>query len=480
MSSLTKRAFNNIFWMFISELCGKGAAFFTTIYLARVLGVAGFGKYSLALAAGVYIWTIVDMGVAGYGVREVARDRENASEILSVLNSMRLVIAVVVLLLFMAVLSLLNIPSEIKLVLIIGGVFVVATALSPDWVTQGMERMEYLAFSNSIIAVIFITTIFMFVKSSGNTVAAVFYRFASFFIGSIVAMIVLKKKLNIGFSFQISPGKWWFHVKESFYFAVNGAINNIALYIPIFFLGVWASMEAVGLFSAPQKIIISIVSASMVITSASYPMQSSLFITDREKFFQLHKSFERLLVYMGIPIGVMGMLLGSKIITALYGSSYSSSSAIFSIMIWFVPLILVRANYGRTLASAGLYRFNMIATGSGAIVSTILYLIFIPRFGGVGASFSMLSGELVVLLVMGTIFRMKLRRVTFFDLYFLKVAFAGIVSGVVVKGLDLPLVYSMAMGAALYFGISFAIGLITIEKMRDVYRKVVQRKLEAV
>lgn len=159
--------------------------------------------------------------------------------------------------------------------------------------------------------------------------------------------------------------------------------------------------------------IITIVSASMVITSASYPTLSNLFVTDKEKFTMF-----------------INHLRG------LYSNRCNGDA-------------VRQKDYHNT------------------IVSTMLYLIFIPLFGGMGASFSMLSGELVVLLVMGIIFRMKLRRTIFFDLYFLKVAFASIISGVIVKGSDMPLVYSIVTGAALYFGISFAIGLITIEKVRD-------------
>ena len=61
MPSILRRTFNNIFWLFIGEVCAKGVVFLTTLYLARVLGIDGFGKFSLALATSTY------MDLCGHG-----------------------------------------------------------------------------------------------------------------------------------------------------------------------------------------------------------------------------------------------------------------------------------------------------------------------------------------------------------------------------------------------------------------------------
>lgn len=477
---LAKRLFNNMFWLFLSEFCAKGIYFVISLYLARVLGAAGFGQFSLAVAAGMYMWAVVDMGVAGYGVREVARNRENASEILNVLNSMRLAIAVVLLLLLIIVLSITDISSETRLAVILGCFYAAAAALSPDWVFRGVERMEYIALSNVALAITFLAAILVFVKSPADAVGAVFYRSASFFIATIVGLIMLKRKENIAFSFKISVGKWWLHIKESFYFAVAGALNGISLYIPLFFLGAWATMEQVGIFSAPQRIIAAIIMLPAIITSAAYPALSNLFATDKEKFNRMHKSFERLMLFIGVPIGVIGMLLSRKIIAALFGGSYSAGSAMFGIMIWCAALMFLRVHYGVTLASAGFYRLNMFAAGSGALTTILICLFLVPSYGGIGASISLVGGEVVALTVMGLIFVSKLCRANPFDMYLLKVIFASVSAGTMVIYIDMPLFYAIIIGTVFYLGISVALGLITVGQVEDIYRKVMQGRFEAV
>ncbi|MBI3756319.1 MAG: flippase [Deltaproteobacteria bacterium] len=451
-----------------------------SLYLARVLGVAGFGQFSLAVAAGMYMWAVVDMGVAGYGVREVARSRGNASEILNVLNSMRLVIAIILLIILTLVLSISEVHSETRFVIIFGCFYVVASALSPDWVFRGLERMEYIALSNTALAVTFLAAILVFVKSPADTIGAVFYRSASFFIATGIALIMLKKKENIVFSFKLSISKWRLHVKESFYFAVVGAFNIVALYIPLFFLGAWAGMEEVGIFSAPQRIITAIIMLPAIITAAAYPTLSNLFAADKEKFNRAHKSFERLMLFIGVPIGAMGTLLSKKIVITLFGSSYSAGSAMFGVMIWYAPLMFVKMNYGVTLSSAGFYRLNMLATGSGALTTVLICFLLIPSYGGIGASFSLVGGELVALIVMGLIFVSKVHRVHPFDLYLLKVSFASVVAGIAVAAMDMSLGYAVITGTVFYLGISVALGLITVGQAGDIYRKVMQGRFEAV
>lgn len=136
--SVTKRAFNNIFWIALTQISSKGLVFLGTVYLARVLGKAGFGLFSLSLTVGVYFWAVADMGITGYGTREVARDRENARVLYNLLNSLRFILAVGLFLLFCAVLYLVNIPLEKKLILLAGCFYVVTYSLSPDWIFFGI------------------------------------------------------------------------------------------------------------------------------------------------------------------------------------------------------------------------------------------------------------------------------------------------------------------------------------------------------
>ncbi len=456
----------------------KGFTFLGTIYLARVLGIAGFGKFSLAIAVGTYLWTIADMGVTGYGTREIARNKENAEELLRILNSLRLVVAIISFLFLVLILFLMNIPLETRLVLIAGGLYVVTYSLSPDWVLRGIERMEYIALGNAAIAIAFLGSVFLFIKTPADLIDAVIFRSLSFLIGSIVLLIILKKKIKIGFAIKLSPSKWRLHIRESFYFAVNGGLSNLGNFIPLFFLGIMATSEEIGLFSAPHRLIMLLVGSIFIISRATYPIFSSLYVTDKDKFKMAHNTFQKIVLYIGLPIGIMGMVISKDIIKFLFGDNYLSGGNILAVMIWLIPLRLLRTNYGRSLLSAGFQRFNIFATGSGVITAVLLCIFLIPEYGGQGAAIAMLGGEILTLFVMGLMFMAKLYQSNPFDFYFLKVITAGITAGVIMKIMHLSFVYSSIMGVLIYGSVSILIGVISIEGIKETYRKILIPKIQ--
>lgn len=167
--SISKRVFNNLFWLFLSKVSSKGLIFLGTIYLARVLGKARFGLFSLSMAVGIYFWTIVDMGVMGYGTREIARDKEKTAELYSLLNSLRFILAIGLFFIFCIALYFIEMPLEKKLILMAGGFYVVSHSLLPDWVLRGLEKMQYIALGNIVTALFFLAGIYIFAKDSSGT-----------------------------------------------------------------------------------------------------------------------------------------------------------------------------------------------------------------------------------------------------------------------------------------------------------------------
>jgi len=471
--SIAKRATNNIFWLFISEICAKVAMFLGTLYLARVLGVEGFGLYSLAIAVAMYLWTVVAMGVVGYGTREVARDKDRAEDLLTTLNSLRFMAAVVSFLLLGVILFVLELPHETRWVLLAGGFYVVGFALSPDWVFKGIERMEYIAIGNITIGIAFLGSIYFLVRSPADTALATFFRSLAFLLGSLVTLIILKRKTGVRFSFKFTPSKWRMHLKESWYFAVNAGLSVIGKFIPLFFLGIWASNEEIGLFSAPHRFILLIMGVAMILPNASYPILSSLYVTNKDKFIQTHRSFQKLALYVGLPSGILGMLLSRDIITLLYGSSYLKATGILKIIVWVIPLIFLRLDYGRPLVSAGFQNLNMFANGGGAVITVLLCLPLVRCYGGHGAALAVVGGELTSLVLMGLMFMVKLYRCNPFDLYFFKVLLSSILTGIVVSNIELPVLLKIISGLGVYGILSLIMGVISWESISKIYQGVV-------
>jgi O-antigen/teichoic acid export membrane protein len=468
--SLLQRAGKNISWLFLSEICSRGITFFATLYLARRLGTEGFGLYTLVLTVATYLWGIADIGVTGYGLREVARDRHRAGELLNTLNSMRIFMAVFVILLLAIVLFFLDIPVGKKYIFLIGSLYLFTYSISPDWVLQGLEEMKYLAIGKIATSLFFLTVILLFVYNPSDIFMAVLFCSISYLLGGILFLFILNRKFKINFTPSFSPAHWWTHLKESFFFFLGGNITNLGRYIPIFLMGILSTDAQLGIFSAPYRIIEMVFLTGNIVTTAIYPMLSNLYLKDVKAFQSLHATYQNIVLFIGLPLAIGCMLLSDDIILLLFGQGYQGSDIIMKVMVWLVPFSLLRLNYGRTLLSANFHRFNSIALGIGAVVTVVLCLLLIPRYGGVGAAWAMVAGEAVMLLMMKWISSLKLGTASLINNYFLKISIANILAGIIFLKLPFPVLINILLGAVSYGALAFILGIISKEKIMKVLK----------
>ena len=378
--SITKRASRNIFWLFVSEASSKGLIFLGTIYLARVLGKGGFGLFSLSLAVGIYFWAVVDMGIVGYGTREIARNKQKSGELYSLLNTLRFILAMGLFVIFSGALYLVDMTLEKKLILMAGGFYVVTNSLSPDWVLRGLEKMQYIALGSIATSFFFLVCIYLAVWDSSNTLwASIFYP-CSFLFGNLILMAILYFNLKIPFYFKISLSGWRLHIRESFYFAINGALHTITVYIPFFLMGFWSTAEDIGIFSAPHKITALVIRGGGLIVSGLYPILSSLYETNIDDFRRSHAGFQKIIIGVILPICIITTIQSNDITTFLFGISYTESARILTVLIWLSFLIIIRYSFGNALLSANQHRFNMFATGAGTAVVLISSMVLIPAY----------------------------------------------------------------------------------------------------
>jgi O-antigen/teichoic acid export membrane protein len=157
---------------------------------------------------------------------------------------------------------------------------------------------------------------------------------------------------------------WKVHLKESAFFAINNLLITVYVYIPIILLGFLSTPEKLGIFSAPHRLVYTLINFTSVVPRAFYPVLASLY-QNIEAFKKANYNFQKIMVAVGLPIGVGGALLAKAIIELLYGSSYLEGTDILKVLVWAVPMAFIKINYNSALLVLGLQRLNVIANGLG-------------------------------------------------------------------------------------------------------------------
>ncbi len=466
---LGARLISNFYWLFVSEIIFKGLIFLVTLYLARVLKATSFGLYSLSLAIATHIWFVADLGVSLYGAREVAKNRKKTQEILQALNSMRLLIALFLFLLLGLVVFYIPMPPITKKVIIAGSFYIIGYALSSDWLLRGMEQIRYVAFGNIVLSCTFLLAILFFVHQPQDVIRAALFRSISFFCASGTLLLVLKRRFNISFRLAFSWTPWKGHLKESWYFALICAVGSVIAPLTIILLGVLHNPESVGFFSAPYRIIILILGFMGVFILSFYPVLADQFVHIHESFLRTHAIFRKVMLVVGIPIGVAGFVLSKDIIHLLLGNEYGPSVEVFNILVWLIPLSFIKVTYSSTLLATGFQRLHLIAMGISCVITMALCSLLIPFWGTIGAAVVLLCQQGITSILMVRMFKRHLYRFTFFDVYFTKVLGASIIMGAIIWCAKVNMFGKIFIGITSYALLILFLKLITREQLVSLY-----------
>lgn len=394
-NNIAQRVATNFGWSLVSEAIGRGVFFITNIYLARTLGVSNFGLFTLAQTITFYFWLAVDLGTNMYGIREIAKHKENAEEIINPLLTLRIIAGLVVFTVYTTSLLFFDMTVEKKLVFAAAGLYLLAYSFYTDWVLKGLEKFKYTVYGNLISSIVFLAGVFLFVRQSDNVVLASLIWALSYFFGSIGLIVFISSKLEIRYKPSFDIKTWLTHLKESVHFTFSGSLMALYQYLPILLISIFYGSYEVGLFSAPYRIVITICSAGFLIPMSFYPVFSELYHTDRAQFHNTHTKMQLIMLVLGLPAAIIGAVFSDRIIEILLGSQYSASAGIFKILVWLVPLYFLRFSYGSLMGAVGK---QFIYTPIAVIVISVLCaaFIFTHQYSAIGLSYLVLGSESLV------------------------------------------------------------------------------------
>ena len=246
---------SNFGYLMIMQITGYIFPLLTIPYLARVIGVEGFGKIAFAAAVIVWFQTITDWGFSYTATRDVARNRdslEKVSEIFSNVLWAKSLLALASFIILFIITELISYLKENQILLFITFMLVPAKILFADWFFQAIERMKFITIFDLISKAIFTLCIFVFVKEKTDFILQpLFLSLGSILVGlASFYLIVFKFKIKI-----LPPN--YLEIINTIKNSKDVFINNI---VPNFYnsfssvlLGFWGGSIANGLLDAGSK-----------------------------------------------------------------------------------------------------------------------------------------------------------------------------------------------------------------------------------
>lgn len=374
--------------------------FVVVTLFARKAGPETFGTYSFALAlAGFVVGVPTNFGIGMLGIRKIARDPADAGKVVGEALAVQAIIAVVSVALLVAFVPLLSTNHELVMLTPLVALYYVAYSMTVDWALQGLQRLRAVAVARLAGQVLFgIVTPLILVSGSAGAVryAAVFAAGAT--ITAIVAFAMVRRLVGpIRVSWAIAP--LWDLTKKAAPLGFSVIMLQVYWTLDQVLLGLLTDKAEVGQYAAAAKLPAVLSGFVTIWVSAVYPHASKLFTHSPDTLRLQLGSFTSLGIGAALPVAAGSAIVGTALMTALFGPAYVSAGPPFAILMVASAIAMVTTNYTSLAMAAGQERTFAFSVTVASIINVLLNLLLIPFYGAIGAAISTVVAELVVLLM---------------------------------------------------------------------------------
>jgi O-antigen/teichoic acid export membrane protein len=388
---------NNIARLAAGEFLAKTLSFLAFVYLARVLGVGSFGVLEFAGSVLTYFLLFADGGLEVWGIREAARSGD-VPALVSRVVPLRLFLATLAFAVLLVLLPLFPDYPSLRLVLALFGLSLFAQAVSLKWVFMGQEKMSRVARGLVVSQIIFATAVFVFVRSPAALVWIPLLRLVGdLTMGMYFWQCFVRAYGNLRVPLTLRAAKQT--LSPALTMGTSQAMALLNYNFDSVLLGFWRGSTTVGWYNAAYKPVVIALALPLSYFVGLFPALSRTYIGNRDAFRNLvNRSLELCWIFV-VPLVIGGMLLAPQVIALLYGPAYASSVGPFRILVWSAALVILRQSYADSLTATGHQKLALRCAIVSASFNVGLNVLFIPRYGMLGAASATVSADVIWLVM---------------------------------------------------------------------------------
>ena len=386
----------NTFWFSLSQIGGRIIKSVIILYAARILGTAEYGLFSYAVTLAGFMSLFMDPGVNSVFMREIAKAPEDRHKIFSTTFAIKIALIIIGAAIIIFIGPFFSTLPGAKALLPIAALILTFDTFREFFLSlvRGVEKMEWDAaiFLLTNVAIVIFGFIYMAMNGTAQSLALGYALGTG--VGAIAAVIVLREYLqDIVKQFSarlIKPilGAAW-------PFAVTGALGMLFTNTDILIISWMKTASDVGIYSAAIRIIQILYLIPGVIQITTLPLFSRLAKVDNEKFRQILEQTVSVTFLASIPMAIGGVILGTPIMSFLFGHAFASGGLAFKILM--VTLVI---DFPGSLIVNAIFVYNhqkslIITSAIGGVSNVLFDVLLIPRWGMTGSAVATLIAQAI-------------------------------------------------------------------------------------
>lgn len=394
---------SNILLNVLNTLTRVAFPIVTFPYAARVLLPEGIGIVNFHQSIVNYLLTLTAIGIPIFGIREIARRRDNIKERnklaveLMLLNLSLCVlgyIAVVVLGVFVPRIH------ENQMVLYILSINLFFSAIGVEWFFQGIENFRYITIRAIAFRILTAVCLFVFVTNRSDVIPYAWIMLLGTSGNFVINFIYLRKYIDFS-KIEWHKLKVFRHMLPCLHVFVLNLAISIYTNLNSVMLGFYANDTSVGYYTSSMKIVNVVTAIVYSITFVMIPRCSHLYETGQlEQFRNVSRKAYLLVISLSLPACAMLIAAAHPLIMLFCGGKYEPSVQLLLITSPAVVFIGITGILGmQVLYSQGRINTVILSCSIAAVLAIAINAILMPRMSHTAAAITTFCAELAVLIV---------------------------------------------------------------------------------
>jgi O-antigen/teichoic acid export membrane protein len=371
-------------------------------YASRILGPDGIGKSNFIDGYTQYFCLVAALGIPIYGVREVAKvrnDPQKLSTLISELIFLNFAASLLCCVLFYGIAILTGKYQVYGNLYVLGSIVLVFSSFVAEWFFQGMELFKYVSLRSFFLNMASLALLFVFVKTK-NDVTWYYGIGVIALVGNVLVNVLMLGKET---SFTFKGLRFKHHLKPLLLLFSTQMAISVYLILDKVILGYMADDKYVGYYSSSLKItriLLTVISALAVVMMPQ--MSKAFFEKDEERVRALYRKSSNFVISVGTPVAIGLISLAGEITTLIAGKDFGPATTSLRLVAPTVLIIGLSNIFGMQILTAkGKEKVLFYCVIVGMLLNVLANLLLIPYFKHNGTAVAILVTELFVTVVTG-------------------------------------------------------------------------------
>lgn len=324
----------------ISQIANFILPILTMPFLIEKIHPEGYGKVQFAYTSLLLLGFLVDFSHNITAPREIAVNNLNPIKLQLIINKIfttRLFLAIVSLLILCILLLTVPKYGEEWIMYLLGSTMVFGFAFQSTWFFQGIEQMNYIAYSNIVGKLITLALIFLLVNKPAQYIYVPFFWGIGNLITALLLIVVMIKRFHFIPSFQTDF--ILSELKDGFAVFISNISVIIYMNVGTVLLGFYISDSQLGMYSISERIVMASRQVLSVFSQVIYPTVCKLSLNSfKEVLTYLKKMFVPFL--MMVTLGCICLYTFSSFWIVVIAQHDYEVSSTFLKQMSVIPLIV--------------------------------------------------------------------------------------------------------------------------------------------